>query len=126
MNKNFAGKDGFIWWTGVVEDRQDPLKLGRCRVRCLGWHSTNKSDMPTNRLPWATPNIPLNMPIVYAPKEGDMVFGFFADGEAAQSPIVVSTFPSIPLKAGNGFENRASYILKQDDYKIVKVGEIND
>ena len=101
MNKNFAGKDGFVWWTGVVEDRQDPLKLGRCRVRCLGWHSTNKSDMPTNRLPWAMPNIPLNMPIVYAPKEGDMVFGFFIDGENAQEPVMLGVFPGIPLKAAN-------------------------
>lgn len=101
MNKNFAGKDGFIWWTGIVEDRQDPLKLGRCRVRCLGWHSPNKSDMPTNRLPWALPNIPVNMPIVYTPREGDMVFGFFIDGENAQEPIILGIFPGIPLKAGN-------------------------
>jgi len=101
MNKNFAGKDGFIWWTGIVEDRQDPLKLGRCRVRCLGWHSPNKSDMPTNRLPWALPNIPVNMPIVYTPREGDMVFGFFIDGENAQEPIMLGIFPGIPLKAGN-------------------------
>jgi hypothetical protein len=101
MNKNFAGKDGFIWWTGIVEDRQDPLKLGRCRVRCLGWHSPNKSDMPTNRLPWALPNIPVNMPIVYTPREGDMVFGFFIDGENAQEPIILGIFPGIPLKASN-------------------------
>jgi hypothetical protein len=40
--KDFAGKNGFIWWTGVVEDRKDPLKLGRCRVRCIGWHNPNK------------------------------------------------------------------------------------
>jgi hypothetical protein len=30
--KDFAGKNGFIWWVGFVEDRKDPLKLGRCRV----------------------------------------------------------------------------------------------
>ena len=39
---------------------------------------------------------------------------------------VMNIINPIPLKEGNGFENRASYILKQDDYKIVKVGEIND
>ena len=101
MNKNFAGKDGFVWWTGVVEDRQDPLKLGRCRVRCLGWHSTNKSDMPTNRLPWAMPSMPINTNVVYTPKEGDMIFGFFIDGENAQEPVMLGVFPGIPLKAGN-------------------------
>ena len=39
---------------------------------------------------------------------------------------VMNIISPVPLKAGNGFENKASYILKQDDYKIVKVGEIND
>jgi hypothetical protein len=41
------------------------------------------------------------MPIVYAPKEGDMVFGFFIDGENAQEPVMLGVFPGIPLKAGN-------------------------
>ena len=36
MQDNFMGKDGFQWFVGVVEDRQDPQKLGRVRVRCLG------------------------------------------------------------------------------------------
>ena len=25
----FMGLDGFVWFTGVVEDRNDPAKLGR-------------------------------------------------------------------------------------------------
>ena len=98
---NFAGKDGFIWWTGIVEDRQDPLKLGRCRIRCLGWHSPNKMQLPTNMLPWAIPSVPINVSNVYAPKEGDMIFGFFLDGESAQQPVMLGSFPSIPLKAAN-------------------------
>ena len=36
--KNFMGKDGFVWFVGVVEDRNDPKKVGRVRVRCLGYH----------------------------------------------------------------------------------------
>ena len=35
----FMGLDGFVWFTGVVEDRNDPAKLGRVRVRCLGFHT---------------------------------------------------------------------------------------
>ena len=35
----FMGKDGFVWWQGVGEDRNDPLYLGRCRIRILGWHT---------------------------------------------------------------------------------------
>lgn len=101
---DFAGKNGFVWWTGVVEDRQDPLKMGRCRVRCVGWHSTNKMQLPTASLPWATPSIPVNTNVVYTPREGDMVFGFFIDGENAQEPVMLGVFPGIPLKAGNAQE----------------------
>lgn len=99
--KDFAGKNGFVWFTGIVEDRQDPLKLGRCRVRCVGWHSENKAHLPTDMLPWALPTHPINHVHTYAPKEGDMVFGFFADGENAQNPIMMGVFPNIPLRAAN-------------------------
>ena len=103
-SNDFAGKAGFIWWVGVVEDRQDPIKLGRCRVRCVGWHSENKMDLPTKNLPWATPIMPLNDAHTYTPKEGDMVMGFFADGDNAQEPIMFGVFPGIPLKAANSQE----------------------
>jgi hypothetical protein len=99
--KDFAGKNGFTWWIGVVEDRHDPIKLGRCRVRCVGWHAEDKMNLPTDMLPWATPAYPVNYSHTYTPKEGDMVFGFFTDGESAQEPIMLGVFPSIPLKASN-------------------------
>jgi len=103
-SQKFAGKDGFVWWMGVVEDRQDPLKLGRVRVRCVGWHAENKMLLPTDMLPWAIPSYTPNNVSTYAPKEGDMAFGFFMDGENGQSPVVLGIFPSIPLKAGNAQE----------------------
>jgi hypothetical protein len=103
-NKDFAGKNGFTWWVGVVEDRQDPLKLGRCRVRCIGWHADDKMRLPTSDLPWAMPSLPTNNPSPYAPKEGDMVFGFFIDGENAQEPIILGVLPNIPLKSANAQE----------------------
>ena len=54
MKENyFMGMDGFVWFTGVVEDRNDPSKLGRVKVRCLGLHTENKVDIPTADLPWA-------------------------------------------------------------------------
>tara|TARA_Y100000401_G_scaffold117463_2_gene126400 strand:- start:2722 stop:3894 length:1173 start_codon:yes stop_codon:yes gene_type:complete len=91
QNKNYMGLSGFVWWQGVVEDRKDPLKLGRCRVRILGFHTDNKKDIPTESLPWAYPAMPLNMnpgstPI--GPQEGTWVLGFFRDGENAQEPIM--------------------------------------
>ena len=47
MSENyFMGLDGFVWFTGVVEDRNDPAQLGRVKVRCLGFHTESKTDIP--------------------------------------------------------------------------------
>jgi hypothetical protein len=50
----YTGKDAFTFWFGVVEDRMDPLELGRCRVRILGFHPETRKDFPTEKLPWAS------------------------------------------------------------------------
>lgn len=89
----------FVWWMGVVEDRTDPLKIGRCRVRIFGYHNDDKSLVPTNSLPWAHPVYPTNNTNTYAPRESDLVFGFFADGSQGQKPILVGVLPSIPVNA---------------------------
>jgi hypothetical protein len=100
-NKDFAGKNGFTWFVGVVEAINDPLKLGRCRVRCVGWHTDNKSLLPTDSLPWAQVMLPTNNTNPYPPRQSDMVVGFFTDGPNAQDPIIIGTLPGIPLSAGN-------------------------
>ena len=103
MATNFMGKDGFIWWQGVVEDRHDPLFLGRCRVRILGWHTEDKIEMPTESLPWAFPIQPITSAAQTGvgtsptgPVEGTWVVGFFRDGEAAQEPVFFGTLGGIP------------------------------
>ena len=45
--QNFMGMDGFIWFTGVVEDRNDQSQLGRVRVRCVGHHKDDKTKITT-------------------------------------------------------------------------------
>jgi hypothetical protein len=30
-------------YTGCVENREDPLKIGRCQVRIVGLHTENKA-----------------------------------------------------------------------------------
>ena len=103
MATNFMGKDGFIWWQGVVEDRHDPLFLGRCRVRILGWHTEDKTEMPTESLPWSFPIQPITSAAQTGvgtsptgPVEGTWVVGFFRDGEAAQEPVFFGTLGGIP------------------------------
>ena len=46
-------------YTGCVENRQDPLKLGRCQVRVVGLHNYDKSQLKTEDLPWAYPMQPI-------------------------------------------------------------------
>ena len=88
--QNFLGQDGFIWFVGVVEDRADPQYLGRCRVRCLGYHTENKLELPTADLPWAMPMLPITSSgisgIGQTPLglvEGSWVLGFFRDSNYA-------------------------------------------
>ena len=111
MFKNFMGEDGFIWFVGVVEDRNDPLKIGRVRVRCLGFHTNSVSQLPTKDLPWAHVMHPTtdpsmqglgNTPSWLVP--GTWVVGFFRDVDQKQQPIIIGSLPGIPEhKANNRF-----------------------
>ena len=92
----FQGKEGFIWWVGVVENRIDPLGLGRCQVRIFGWHNENPKILPTDDLPWAQAMIPLNDSKNFsAPRVGDWIVGFFLDGEQAQLPVMMGVLPGL-------------------------------
>ena len=91
---NFMGLDGFVWFVGVVENRLDPLKLGRVQVRVFGFHTDNKGLVPSDDLPWAQVcNAENEVPKI---KEGSWVLGFFMDGSAAQSPFILGTISGIP------------------------------
>lgn len=95
-DSDFAGKNGFIWWVGIVEDRNDPLKVGRVRTRIIGWHTDNKAELPTDKLPWAQILLPTNgAALIAGPKEGEWVMGYFLDGSEGQQPIVIGVFPGI-------------------------------
>ena len=87
----------FVWWQGRVEDRDDPLEIGRCRVRILGFHSQDKGEIPVDGLPWAYPAMPINSrpgdPPV-GPVVGTWVMGFFRDGNDAQEPVMTHIIDS--------------------------------
>ena len=91
-------KDGFNWWIGVVENRQDPEKLGRCKVRVFGYHTDSKELLPTKDLPWAVPIQPITSAATsgkgsspLGPVEGTWVLGFYLDGEDMQQPAMLGT-----------------------------------
>lgn len=97
-NTYYLGKEGFVWFLGIVEDRKDPEELGRVRVRCFGYHTENKDLIPTDALPWAHIIQPANLPASYTCKEGEMVFGFFLDAYSAQQPVVIGVIPGKPKR----------------------------
>jgi hypothetical protein len=91
------------WWTGVIEDRNDPEKLGRCRVRIFGYHTDDTSLLPTPALPWAIPLQSIfssaNSGVGTSPTgivEGTWVMGIFLDGDEAQKPVMLGTIAGKP------------------------------
>ena len=108
--KNFIGQDGFVWWIGIVESIDDPLVLGRCRVRCFGYHPAQSTNLvPTTDLPWALSIHPLNTPNLYGtPRLGDWVFGFFLDSLSAQEPAILGYLPAIPAEASAAVTGRVT------------------
>lgn len=104
--KEFAGREGFYWWHGVVEDVADPLMLGRCRVRVFGYHTEDLVELPTTDLPWAYPMQPITSAalsgIGTSPTGllvGSHVFGFFRDDDEGQDPVIIGSFGGIPGKS---------------------------
>jgi len=105
---DFMGQSGFVWWFGVVEDIDDPLKLGRVRVRVFGYHPEDKGTLRTADLPWAHPLQDItNASISGVGRSptglvmGSHVFGFFRDGYDAQQPIVMMSVGGIPSDVAN-------------------------
>ena len=129
-NDKFLGHNGFLWFVGVVEDRQDPQFAGRVRVRCLGHHTSNTTILPTSDLPWSQVVLPItssgisgvgSTPLGLV--EGSWVFGYFRDGNNRQEPLVIGSLPGRPSEYGNpnkGFydPNRRSDDDTLDDYNI--------
>jgi hypothetical protein len=103
MNENyFMGLDGFVWFVGVVENRNDPAKLGRVQVRCLGYHTEDLIDIPSADLPWAHVMMPVTdtsmQGLGTSPSflvEGTWIVGFFRDPER-QQPVIMGSLPGYP------------------------------
>lgn len=96
MTTRDLGQEGFIWFVGVVEDRDDPLKLGRLKVRIYNIHSPKQSRTSTDELSWATVMTTVNGAnynnIGQAPvgiQVGTTVVGFFMDGLDKNNPVII-------------------------------------
>lgn len=92
-------------YTGCIENRKDPLKLGRCQVRIVGIHTHDKTILPTEELPWAVPIQPITSAAMsgigtapVGPVEGTWVVIMFNDIDDQQQPIILGTLGGIPQK----------------------------
>jgi len=122
----FMGQDGFVWFVGVVEDRNDPDQLGRVKVRCLGFHTDDLLEIPTLDLPWAHVMHPVTDAAMHglgnSPSflvEGSWVIGFFRDAVEKQQPVIIGSLPGTPSAAADptvGFNDPRSPISPQTEY----------
>ena len=116
FSKDFLGYN-FTWFISEVEDRNDPLRLGRVRVRCFGWHSSDKELQPSNQLPWANTVQPVTGPATSSSglTKGVWVFGFFLDGTKAQRPMILGHIPG--YRFGSPGESELPSVARQEaDY----------
>ena len=106
LKSNFIGRDGFRWWIGQIPPGES---LGnqnkgegwgnRYKVRIMGYHPYSKDDLDDDDLPWAGCLLPATSgtgasnfaeSVKYRP--GDVVVGFFMDGDNAQIPMIMGAF----------------------------------
>ena len=84
------------WFLGtIVNNADDPLQIGRVRVKIFGVHD----NIADEDLPWAQ----VVIPTIYGVHEGKgqylgmlvgtNVFGMFLDGPSSQLPLVIGTIP---------------------------------
>ena len=90
---------------GVVESRDDPKQLGRLKVRIIGLHTEDKTQLPTTDLPWATvlSHDGAQSGLGHTPSfyvEGTWVLVDFFD-EDMQEPYVIGGIPGIPSSLGS-------------------------
>ena len=111
FNPGFLG-GSFYWFIGQVADdstwreNQNPNKFEeisempawgyRYKVRIIGHHDQDETDVTAEQLPWAQVMYPVTAGTGHggsyqspAIKQGSFVFGFFLDGKDQQTPIIM-------------------------------------
>jgi len=96
-------------YAGVVEDNDDPKRLGRVKVRVFEVYH----DIPTDDIPWASPWKDLNGEKFILPEKGKVVTVVFENGSLYKPEYIYSEHYNINL------ENKLN-ALSSDDYNSMK------
>ena len=139
VKSNFIGRDGFRWWIGQIPPLSTMGKQtsgsgwgNRYKVRIMGYHPANSTELKDEDLPWAICMLPTtsgtggaNLSTSVKLTQGDTVFGFFLDGDDAQIPVImgaightnykVSGEPG-PFKPFTGYSDQ----IKNNGARVVK------
>ena len=132
FNPGFLGGN-FLWWVGQIADDavwRDNILPGkhketekpdgwgrRYKVRIIGMHDQGETALDSDQLPWAQIMYPVtagggqaSATQTSALRQGNMVFGFFLDGQDQQVPVIMGVLghnTQIPLAPTIG-DNRVT------------------
>jgi hypothetical protein len=129
FNSGFLGAS-FNWWIGQIasdstwRDNILPGKFEnkdqipgwgrRYKVRIIGLHDQGETEIPSDQLPWAQVMYPVTAGGGQAGasqtpnlRQGNMVFGFFLDGQEQQVPVIMGVLGNnaqtpLATKIGDG------------------------
>lgn len=126
------GSDGFLWFFAKVENRDDPLSLGRVQIRVFGVHPDDTTLVPIESLPWAMPIQPITSAGAYGvgcspvgPLPGSHVFGFWLDSKDKQIPVFIGTIAggtgqfTLGEQLGNAITDFTNVILPSSNSSVM-------
>ena len=106
-----------IYYYGIVEDRNDPLEIGRVRVRVHGLHPHQKDRLSTADLAWSNVIMPVTtaglggLGKTHSLVEGTSVIGFFSDNMTKQDFVVTGVSQGI---SQDGFIENEKGVLTEN------------
>ena len=139
FNPGFLGA-AFLWWVGQIADDstwRDNINAGnyedadgvpgwgrRYKVRIIGLHDQGEVEIPSDQLPWANVMYPItaggfqtNSGATPQLRQGNMVFGFFLDGQDQQVPVIMGVL-------GNNSQTQLSQVIGDDSVTNAQAGSI--